>query len=182
MPLYDLFDQRQAETTAAMGAARGAIHLIESLKDASLVRDINADTRVNDLEYGLAVAATQADGDGSPSRRELEDVSDQIPHCDSCGAMMRPGVVWFGELLPPDAITNAQEAACSCDVMIVAGTAAVVQPAASLADWAKASGAFLVEVNPEETPVSDFADVRFPVPSGEILPQVAESLASRSDS
>jgi len=114
--------------------------------------------------------------------RSIEDVSNQIPHCDSCGAMMRPGVVWFGELLPAEAITTAQEAASSCDIMMVVGTAAVVQPAASLANWAKANGAFVVEVNPEATPVSHLADARFPLPSGQILPQIADSLVSRATS
>lgn len=116
---------------------------------------------------------------GHEFRRSAENVSDQIPFCDSCGAMMRPGIVWFGELLPPEAFATAQEAASNCDVMIVIGTSALVQPAASLADWAKANGAFLVEINPDATPLSPSVDVRFPLSSGRILPAIAESLVTR---
>lgn len=109
-------------------------------------------------------------------RRTVKDVSDDIPHCDACGAMMRPGVVWFGETLPPDAITAAQQATANCDVMLVVGTSALVQPAASLANWAKTNGAHLIEINPESTPLTSIADLVFPTPAGAVLPQVAEQL------
>jgi NAD-dependent deacetylase len=111
--------------------------------------------------------------------RSIDDHADEIPYCKECGAMMRPGVVWFGEMLPPDAIAGAQTAAMDCDVMFVVGTSAVVQPAASLADWAKAHGAFLVEINPDATALSPSVDVRFPLPSGKVLPRIADALTER---
>lgn len=111
-------------------------------------------------------------------RRTANDVSDEIPYCDACGAMMRPGVVWFGESLPPDAITAAQQATAHCDVMLVVGTSAVVQPAASLANWAQTNGARLIEVNPESTPLTSIADLTFPSPAGVVLPQIAHQLAN----
>ena len=80
------------------------------------------------------------------------------PRCPSCGGLARPGVVWFGETLDPADLQLATEA-CVCDVFMVVGTSAVVHPAAGLADIARAHGAFLIEINPETTPVSDAVDV-----------------------
>jgi len=108
--------------------------------------------------------------------RSVDDTFEDIPYCDACGAMMRPGVVWFGEMLPSDAIADAQAAAADCHVMLVVGTSAVVQPAASLANWAQTNGARLIEVNPEFTPLSSIADLTFPTPAGAVLPRIAECL------
>jgi len=113
-------------------------------------------------------------------RRTIEDYTDEIPYCGECGAMMRPGVVWFGEMLPPGAFERAQSAAGDCDVMFVVGTSSLVYPAASLGSWAKSNGAFVVEVNPDDTPLSRAVDVRFRLPSGAILPRLAAALRNNS--
>ncbi len=85
---------------------------------------------------------------------------DEIPpRCPECGGLLRPDVVWFGEALPEDALDAALRHSQDCDVMLVIGTSAVVQPAASLPVLAKNSGAFVVEVNPDETPITDICDV-----------------------
>lgn len=91
------------------------------------------------------------------------------PKCE-CGALLRPHIVWFGESLDEDDFGRAVEAAQSCEVMIVAGTSSVVQPAASLAGKAKDNGAFVIEINPDETPITDFVDVSLRGKSGDILP------------
>ena len=88
----------------------------------------------------------------------LDDLGED-PRCSDCAERLRPGVVWFGEMLPPGAIEAAGEAAHGCEVMVVIGTSGVVQPAASLADAAKAGGARVIEINPNPTPISHFADV-----------------------
>ncbi len=81
------------------------------------------------------------------------------PECDSCGGLLRPGVVWFGESLPMDALQKAYELSEDADVFIVVGTSAQVYPAAELPFVAKRNGARLIEVNPEETPITPYADV-----------------------
>lgn len=88
----------------------------------------------------------------------LEDLGED-PHCPDCGDRLRPGVVWFGEMLPVGALDRAFELAEQCDVLVVIGTSGVVQPAASLADVAKAHGARLIEINPGITPLTELADV-----------------------
>jgi NAD-dependent deacetylase len=97
------------------------------------------------------------------------------PHCPACGAMCRPGVVWFGETLPPEALAEAIRAALSADIMLVVGTSGVVQPAASLVAWAREAGTAVVEVNLEATPLSCLADETVHGKAGEILPRVVEA-------
>ncbi len=91
------------------------------------------------------------------------------PRC-ACGGLLRPDVVWFGEPLPPEAMQRAFAAAEACEVMLVAGTSAVVQPAASLPTVAREHGAYVVEVNPEPTPLSAMAHEVHRGMAGEILP------------
>ncbi len=82
-----------------------------------------------------------------------------LPYCRSCGGLIRPDVVWYGEYLPMDALKKAQTAAMECDLFLSLGTSALVEPAASLPYLAKANGAFLVEINMEETPLSSQTDI-----------------------
>jgi NAD-dependent deacetylase len=93
------------------------------------------------------------------------------PHCE-CGALARPAVVWFGEALPGDVWNRAEQAVSSCDLLLVIGTSAVVYPAAGLVPQARESGAKIVEVNTEPTPVSSFVDCTLTGPAGELLPRL----------
>ncbi len=81
------------------------------------------------------------------------------PRCPRCGALLRPDVVWFGELLPAGAFETAVAAFRAADLALVVGTSAVVEPAASLGRIAKQAGAYLIEINPEETPLTPLADL-----------------------
>jgi NAD-dependent protein deacetylase/lipoamidase len=96
----------------------------------------------------------------------------EIPPKCECGALLRPGVVWFGEALPPHVWQNAETAARTAEVFMLIGTSAVVYPAAGLAQIAKASGARVVEINVAETVLSDSIDEFLQGPSGELLPQL----------
>jgi NAD-dependent deacetylase len=91
------------------------------------------------------------------------------PRCDACGGLLRPGVVWFGESLPEAAMGPAFAAAQSCDLMLVVGTSAVVYPVAYLPQLAKRAGAYVVEVNPDETPLTALADESLRGKAGEVL-------------
>jgi len=93
------------------------------------------------------------------------------PKCD-CGAWLRPGVVWFGEALPPQVWQGAEAAARAAEIFLLIGTSAVVYPAAGLAQIAKASGARVVEINIAETVLSGGIDEFLQGPSGELLPQL----------
>lgn len=91
------------------------------------------------------------------------------PRC-ACGGLLRPDVVWFGELLPPAAINRATRACQSCEVMLIVGTSSVVYPAAALGPAAVAAGARVFEINPEPTDL--YASLRGK--AGEILPSLLE--------
>jgi NAD-dependent deacetylase len=81
------------------------------------------------------------------------DASVLPPRC-GCGGILRPDAVFFGEMIPPVALWRSQEVASRCDVMLVVGTSAIVQPAASMPIIAKQSGAVVIEINPEPTPLT----------------------------
>jgi NAD-dependent deacetylase len=93
-----------------------------------------------------------------------------------CGSRLRPAVVWFGEPLPEKELTAAFRRAEACDVVLVVGTSGLVHPAASIPFLAKRRGAMLIEINPESTPISDFADIRLRGASAKILPELLSVL------
>lgn len=99
---------------------------------------------------------------------------DEIEH--ACGGRMRPDIVWFGEALPRAAWQRAEAAAARADVILVIGTSAVVYPAAALATHYNQS-AFVAEINPEETAISDRVDCVLRGTAAQTLPHIVESLA-----
>ena len=100
------------------------------------------------------------------------DEAERPPLCRACGGEMRPDVVLFGEYLPPEVYARAESAASRCDVCFVVGTSALVYPAAGLPLVARESGAYLVEVNPERTPLSEVCDETLVGAAGEVLPRL----------
>ena len=93
----------------------------------------------------------------------------------SCGARVRPDVVWFGESLDDEVFSSAVEASLGADVFISVGTSAIIQPAASLPMAAKESGALIVEVNPHPTPFSEFADYSVRSGASQFFPALCAS-------
>ncbi len=108
---------------------------------------------------------------GREFRDDRAPLPELPPRCE-CGGMLRPGVVWFGEMLPEDVWTRAERAATSTDLLLVVGTSAVVYPAAGLVPLAKASGARVIECNMEETPFSAQLDRSFRGKAGELVPEL----------
>ena len=99
------------------------------------------------------------------------------PKCKSCGGLLRPHVVWFGESLDPDILQQAVDVSRNCQIMLVIGTSSVVQPAASLAVEAKSAGAVLAEINLESTPHSRLMDFALHGKAGDIVPRLVEDWA-----
>jgi NAD-dependent deacetylase len=84
------------------------------------------------------------------------DLTRLPPRCD-CGGILRPACIFFGELIDPQLLRSSHQAASTCDLMLVVGTSAVVQPAATIPEIAKAAGAEVIEINPTQTPLTDRA-------------------------
>lgn len=80
----------------------------------------------------------------------------EVPRCESCGGILKPRTVLFGEALPADALETSLRACRNCKVMLVVGTSATVQPVASFPGLAKQNGAVIVDINPN--PAFDIAD------------------------
>jgi NAD-dependent deacetylase len=100
------------------------------------------------------------------------------PRC-SCGGLLRPDVIWFGESLPDAEWQRAEEASRQADLFLLIGTSAVVYPAAGLAELARAAGAGLAIINPEATPLDRRARWVLRGAAGEILPRLL-GLGSRT--
>jgi NAD-dependent deacetylase len=98
------------------------------------------------------------------------DAATRPDACSHCGENVRPDVVLFGEMLPPGAFEFAAQKAAQCQLCFVVGTSALVYPAASLPEIAKASGAYVCEINPERTALSDICDEAINGKAGEVLP------------
>ena len=96
--------------------------------------------------------------------------------CRSCGGHLRPDVVWFGEMLPVDALKTVMTAAENCDFFFSIGTSSVVYPAADLWRRAKNNGAIVIEINKDPTPLTPLADYSFLGKAGEILPELVQQM------
>jgi NAD-dependent deacetylase len=131
------------------------------------------------VELHGSIALTLCFDERTPvSENDYTDDGKTPPRCPRCGGLLRPGVVWFNESLPPAALARAERAAQSCDVLLSIGTSSLVHPAAGLPLLAQRSGALLVEVNPSSTPLTRHADAVLAGPAGQILPQLLRELSS----
>ncbi|ADV00265.1 SIR2 family NAD-dependent protein deacylase [Alicycliphilus denitrificans] len=101
-------------------------------------------------------------------------VPDRPPRCAGCGNLVRPGVVWFGEALPTQALDAAQQAVQACDVMLVVGTAGAVYPAAGLAHQARQAGARVVVLNVGPSELDGIAHAVLRGPSAQLLPALLD--------
>ncbi len=111
---------------------------------------------------------------------ELASLAEGEPaRCPECGGLIRPDVVWFGEMLPPDALHTAQDAAQQADVFLSVGTSAIVHPAAGLPLLAKDHGAYVAEVNIKPSAITDRVDELVRGKAGEVLPILAEAVETR---
>jgi len=100
--------------------------------------------------------------------------TEKVQRCD-CGGLIRPDVVWFGEVLPAAELQFAQDAAADCDLFLSIGTAAMVYPAAALPLIARRHGAYTVEINPEPSAIAREMDECIAAASGTVLPVIIET-------
>lgn len=121
------------------------------------------------------------DCQGSPTLIDISkiewDKTGGPPPCPYCGGWVRPDVVWFGEMLPPDALERAAQLSIACDVMLVIGTTGLVTPAGDLPHHARRAGAQIIEINPTDSAITPIAHIKLDGPSGEIMPRVLEAFS-----
>ncbi|MCU0248998.1 MAG: NAD-dependent deacylase [Vicinamibacterales bacterium] len=109
------------------------------------------------------------DAAGEAAGDEPAGDQDPAPVC-SCGALLRPDVVWFGEALDQSRIDLALRAAQDCQAFLVIGTSALVYPAAGLPRVAASAGALVVEINVDDTPLTPHAGLVLRAKAAEVLP------------
>ena len=101
----------------------------------------------------------------------------EIPPRCSCGGILRPEVIFFGEQIPTAALMRSEQIASRCDIMLVVGTSAVVQPAAYMPVVAKNSGARVIEINPERTPLTaSTSDYLVQGKAGKVMRKLVEEI------
>jgi NAD-dependent deacetylase len=129
--------------------------------------------------------AFKCDRCGTPYDGELPGMPEPVETIDpptcSCGGLIRPDVVWFGEDLPADAWGRSLDAVAASDVAVVVGTSAIVYPAAGLPELALANGIPVIEVNPERTPLSEHASISLRESAASALPNLLQRLPALLD-
>jgi NAD-dependent deacetylase len=183
--VWRFYAARRAQAARARpSAAHLALVALESLRPATVVVTQNVDglheragTKQLIRLHG-SLWRVRCVAEGTEWSDEREDLGPLPPRCE-CGALLRPAVVWFGEALPHEAFAKAAAAARRASLVLVVGTSSLVRPAADLQEIALRAGAYVVEVNPEETPFSGIASERLVGPAGTILPRLVA--IARSD-
>jgi len=137
-------------------------------------------TRCSRCDFGF----TERKHDHEHEQEQEEEEENVVPRCAKCGALMRPGVVWFGEQLPWTELRRVETYLDrgACDVGIVVGTTATF---GYIVDWAlraipECFRGELIEVNPEETPLSQFATRLVREPAAIALPRIVDNLTNRN--
>ncbi|KAM9848679.1 NAD-dependent protein deacylase sirtuin-5A, mitochondrial-like isoform 1-T3 [Aulostomus maculatus] len=117
-------------------------------------------------------AALQDKGAPDPDTHDARIPVQELPRCEQtgCQGLLRPAVVWFGETLDSDVLTQAEAVLDSCDLCLVVGTSSVVYPAAMFAPQVAARGVAVAEFNMEDTPATMRFKFHFHGPCGETLP------------
>jgi NAD-dependent deacetylase len=104
---------------------------------------------------------------------------DEIPPRCDCGGIYKPDCIFFGEMIPPDHLMRSRVVSTQCEVMLVVGTSAVVQPAAYMPVIAKESGAIVIEINPEPTPLTGgISDYLIAGKAGEVMNRLVDEIES----
>ena len=148
-------------------------------------------------EAGESLRAAIKDKHSAPIEPKALDISDDrifipdlqindLPHCPQCGdGLLRPGVVWFGEVLPEKTVStidNFMAQSEKIDLILVIGTSSKVYPAAGYVDKARAKGARVAVVNIDRADVPgggnglEKGDWFFEGDAGVIVPEILKSV------
>jgi NAD-dependent deacetylase len=169
------------EVLAAWSKERGCRVITQNVDDLHLRAGTERLIRLHGSLWELRCTGQGGSGSGKACDGTWRDERvplDLPPACPRCGALARPGVVWFGEALDEQHLTAAQDAT-RCDLFIAIGTSALVYPAAGLLYEARLAGAVTAEINPDATPASAVVDIALAGGAEDLLPQLNLLLADR---
>ncbi len=174
-------ERRAAHAAASPNAGHAALASFERRARDFTLATQNVDSlhlragssRVLELHGNLREARC----DRCDARRSLDERFEASASAHGCGGRFRPDIVWFGEPLPARTWAAAAEAAARADVVLVVGTSARVEPAASLASRIPRDDAFVIVVDPEPTALGD-ADLQIRGTAAQVLPELLETAAT----
>ncbi len=177
-----IFDMIEITDNAKPNNAHYALAELENMKLLKAVITQNIDNlhqesgSKNVIEYhGNAKNLVCLSCSAKYTASEFEIAERRIPHCDACGKILKPSVIFFGENIPQHALHDSQQYAEAADVVLVAGTSAVVYPAAGIPRIAKSRGACIIEFNIEETELSKSdTDILILGSAGKTLPELVK--------
>ena len=185
-----LFDMVDLTRNARPNPGHAALAELESMKILKCIITQNIDNlhqeagSINVIEYHGNVSRLECLQCGAVHEDREFDVEKIItnrvpPLCRKCHAILKPTVIFFGEMIPHDATIRSQEAAQSADVVLVVGTSAVVYPAAGIPLIAKQNNAIIIEFNKETTGLTNYAtDIFIDGLAGTTLPELVRQIKS----
>lgn len=128
------------------------------------------------IEFHGHARTLRCDDCGRRYKPKEASYDDLPPRC-TCGGPLRPDFVFFGEPIPVHAHMRAMDVARQCDVLLVIGTSAVVAPASHIPVVAKESGAFIIEINPVPSALTNsISDIYIPAPAGKAMPLIVDEV------
>jgi NAD-dependent deacetylase len=160
-------------------------HALRDLEEAGYLQHIITQNIDNLHQEAGSLAITEIHGNRTKLRciacnrrwnMDAFPIDELPPHCPDCGGIVKGDTVMFGEPIPRDALNQCIDQTRMCDCMLLVGTSAVVYPAAGFPVEVKTSGGKLIEVNPNETPLTEISDVVLRAPAGVSLPRVFQRL------
>src|SRR5207245_5467602 len=116
-----------------------------------------------EVHGSIATCSCQSCGErvtAAQARARLSRDPDGVPRCASCGSPLKPDVVLFGELLPPDALERAQELCEGAELLLCVGSSLEVHPVAGLPKLTHAAGGAVAIITQGPTPLERLATVR----------------------
>ncbi|MBI1354551.1 MAG: NAD-dependent deacetylase [Acidobacteria bacterium] len=158
---------RQGKLTAMVTQNIDGLHQKAGLP-AEVVHELHGTT----LEAACLRCGDRISSDEACARVEAGELA---PECRSCGGLLKPATISFGQPMPADVLRAAEKAASSCDLFVAVGSSLVVYPAAALPVVAKRSGAKLLILNRDPTPLDGVADAVLRGELGELLPELARA-------
>lgn len=185
--VWRFYDARRVQaTTCAPNAGHRALARLEAgLSGAFTLATQNVDGlhllagSRNVLELHGSLWRVRCTRCGHRREDRTAPLPDLPPTC-ACGALLRPDIVWFGEMLPEGLFEGAAAAAAACDLFLVVGTSGVVEPAASLARLAASAGAEVWEVNPEATPLTPYCQRSVRSGAGAVMDGLVDEILGRA--
>ncbi|MGQ0715686.1 MAG: SIR2 family NAD-dependent protein deacylase [Gemmatimonadaceae bacterium] len=172
---------------ASFALARGTMTIVTQNVDGLHARAARIAAGSNDasaavpLELHGSILRDRCSGCAARSDPVPVDVTSAatLPRCARCGGLLRPDVVWFGEMLDANVLSSADAVAARADVCLVVGTSALVYPAAALPLRTLDRGGAIIEVNPEETPLSAVAAVSIRGSAAAVVPRIVKAEEKR---